>query len=64
MTDYTWWEMMQIQKYPDLPPNEAIKHGKEEMGKRSIGNKGNPNPHLKGNPEKARELGKMTRKPK
>jgi hypothetical protein len=54
MTDYTWWEQMQIQKYPDVPPNEAIKLGKQAMGERSRGNRGNPNPILKGNSELAK----------
>lgn len=48
---------MQIEKYPDMAPDEAVAHGKAEMGKRSKGNRGNPNPPLKGNPELAREIG-------
>lgn len=53
---HTWWEQMQIEKYPDLSPEQAIAKGKEEMGNRSRGNKGNPNPWLKGNSEAAKAI--------
>jgi len=47
---------MQIEKFADLAPEEAIKKGKEEMANRSKGNKGNTNPWLKGNPEAAKAI--------
>jgi hypothetical protein len=53
---YTWWEQMQIEKFADMTPDEAIKFGKAEMSKRSKGNKGNTNPWLKGNPEAAKAI--------
>lgn len=56
MSKYTWWEQMQIEKYPNMTPTEAIKFGKSEMSKRSKGNKGNPNPWLKGNTELAKSI--------
>jgi len=63
MSKYTWWELMQIQKYPDVPAKQAIEMGRESMRQRAIGNRGNPNPHLKGNPELARQIrqGKKTK---
>jgi len=56
MSEYTWWEQMQIEKFADLAPDEAIAKGKEEMSKRSKGNKGNTNPWLKNNPEAAKAI--------
>lgn len=46
------WEKM-VEKYG------SEEQAREEMSKRSKGNKGNPNPHLKGNKEVASQLGKM-----
>ena len=62
--EYTWWELSQIKKYPDLTPEEAIKQGKLDMGSRSKGNTGNPNPPLKGNSERAKELNRLSHEAK
>ncbi len=53
------WEAAAQKKYPDLSKEEAITAYKAEIGARSKGNKGNPNPPLKNNPERAKQLGKI-----
>lgn len=53
------WQAIAQKKYPNLPKKQAIEAYREEMRNRSKGNKGNPNPPLKGNSERAAEIGRL-----
>lgn len=53
------WEQNAQTRYPELSKEEAIKAYKAEISKRNTGNPGNKNPHLKNNPDKAKELGRL-----
>lgn len=53
------WEAKAQKRYPHLSKKEAIEAYKQEIGARQRGNKGNPNPPLKGDSERASELGRL-----